>query len=107
MTDTTLIRLCDVADLAEGEVLKIEIDARKPLAATLVDGVVHVFDDTCPHAEESLSKGWVEDGRVVCPVHFAEFDLTDGSVHNAPAGCGRLQSYAAELRDGAVFASLA
>ncbi|MEN2977509.1 Rieske 2Fe-2S domain-containing protein (plasmid) [Tistrella bauzanensis] len=103
MTDITLIRLCDLAEIAEGAVLKIDVDGRKPLAATLLDGTVHVFDDTCPHAEESLSKGWVEDGRVVCPVHFAEFDLGDGSVHNAPAGCGRLTLYPAVIRDGAVF----
>ena len=72
----------------------------------LLAGTVHVFDDTCPHAEESLSRGWVEDGRVVCPVHFAEFDLADGGAHNAPAGCGRLRLYPAEARDGAVFADL-
>jgi nitrite reductase/ring-hydroxylating ferredoxin subunit len=99
-------QVCALSDLSEGEVLKILVEGFKPLAATLLEGVPYVFPDTCPHAEESLSEGWVEDGRVVCGVHFAEFGLANDEVVNRPVGCGHLRKYPAELREDAVFADL-
>ncbi len=99
-------KVCDLGALQEGEVLKIELEGMEPLAATIVGDQVYVFPDTCPHAEESLSEGWVEDGRVVCGVHFAEFGLATDDVVNPPVGCGHLVKYKVELRGNDVFADL-
>lgn len=99
-------RVCAVSDLIEGEVLKIERDGSEPIGVTLVEGKAYVFPDTCPHAEASLSEGWVEDGRVICAVHYAEFGLEDDEVVNAPTGCGHLKKYPAEIRGDDVFADL-
>jgi len=99
-------RICDLAAVPDGEILRVELSGYRPLAATLLDGRVYVFPDTCPHAAESLSKGWVEDGRVVCGVHFAEFGLADDEVVNRPVGCPDLVKFPVELKDGAVYADL-
>ncbi len=99
-------KICSLSDLTEGEVFKIERDGAAALGATVVGDQAYVFPDTCPHANESLSEGWVEDGRVVCGVHFAEFGLADDTVVNPPVGCGHLLKFAVEVRDGDVFAAL-
>ncbi|MBL8574435.1 MAG: Rieske 2Fe-2S domain-containing protein [Hyphomicrobiaceae bacterium] len=103
----SLTRLCALADLGPDKITRVEVEGRSPVALALADGGAVAFDDTCPHADESLSQGWVEDGRIVCAVHFAEFEIGSGKAHNAPIGCGRLRFYPTEIRDGAVHADLA
>lgn len=98
--------LCPATDLIEGALLRIVHPARGPLCATRQDGRIYVTDDRCPHAVASLSEGFVEGGRLICPLHFAEFDLQDGRPHHAPEGCGPLMVHPASERDGQVFVSL-
>lgn len=98
--------LCPATDLTEGALLRIAHPARGPLCATRHDGRVYVTDDRCPHAVASLSEGFVDEGRLICPLHFAEFDLQDGRPHHAPEGCGALMVHPASERDGQVFVSL-
>lgn len=100
------VRLCGVDEVAEGEILQVGRDGREPLAVYLFEGRYFVSDDTCPHARASLTEGYLDEGRVVCPVHFAEFDLGTGEAHNAPSGCGRLRFYPVIVADGSVFAEL-
>lgn len=99
-------RLCASGDLPEGALLRIAHPARGPLCATRQGGRVHVADDRCPHAVASLSEGFVDNGRFVCPLHFAEFDLTDGRPHHAPEGCGALMIHPASERDGQILVDL-
>ncbi|WP_337182473.1 Rieske (2Fe-2S) protein [Shinella sp.] len=61
------------------------------------------LQDKCPHADASLSEGFVEDGRVVCPLHFAEFDLLSGAVHGGPKGCPRAKAFRVEVEDGGLY----
>lgn len=98
--------LCPSAEVVEGALLRIAHPARGELCATRQGGRIHVTDNRCPHAVASLSEGFVEGGRLVCPLHFAEFDLHDGTPHHAPEGCGALMVHPATERDGQVFVSL-
>jgi len=101
-----MIEICNSADVPEGEIVRFEVDGFPPVALARHEGEIFIFPDKCPHADESLSEGWVEDGRVVCGVHFAEFELGSGDVHNRPAGCPNLSFFSCEDRDGKVFAML-
>lgn len=94
------------ADIPEGEIVRIEPPDFPAVAIARHEGRLYVFPDRCPHAEESLAEGWLEEGRVVCGVHFAEFDLKTGEVHNPPAGCPGLSFYTFEERDGMIVADL-
>lgn len=64
---------------AEGELVAVEVDGTA-VAVTVLDGELLAFQDTCPHAGCSLADGEVEDQAVVCPCHFARFDLKSGAV---------------------------
>ncbi len=71
----------------DGELVAVEVDGIA-VAVTVVDGKVHAFDDTCPHAGCSLSDGEVDGHTVECPCHMARFDITTGAVLGGPTRSG-------------------
>lgn len=82
----------------DGELVAVQV-AGTAVAVAVLDGQVHAFDDTCPHAGCSLADGELEDDSVVCPCHFARFDLTTGRVVAGPAGSG-VAVWSASFTDG-------
>lgn len=98
--------LCSSGEIAEGELKQVVHPVVGALAVTRQMGRVHITSDDCPHAEASLATGFIAEGRIVCPLHFAEFGLDDGKPHHAPEGCGRLAIYKATERDGQIFVDL-
>lgn len=44
----------------------------------LLDGNYYALEDVCPHAYALLSQGFVDDGKVECPLHEALFDVRTG-----------------------------
>jgi nitrite reductase (NADH) small subunit len=49
-----------------------------------VDGEYFAINDLCPHMGASLSGGYVEDGKVMCPWHAWRFDVRDGTWCDNP-----------------------
>lgn len=87
----------------EGTIRRIDVDPVGAVAVICQDQRLFAVSDRCPHADASLSEGFTERGRIVCPVHFAEFDLTTGQPFNAPPGCGHLPSYEVRRRGTDLF----
>lgn len=94
----TAHRIPGFAAPTPSDLATVEVAGRK-LAVTVDDGQVFAFDDACTHAQCSLFGGEVEDGAVVCPCHFAAFDITTGAVRTGPAK-EALRCYRAQLADG-------
>ena len=78
------------------------------------DGKPRVVADTCVHRGGSLSKGWVEDGKITCPYHGWQFEGSGKCVHipsltasdeKLPARA-KVDSYPVEVKYGIVFAFL-
>ncbi len=47
------------------------------------EGVFKAWSNKCPHQNGRISK--VEDGRMICPQHFSEFDIATGEVLYGPS----------------------
>jgi nitrite reductase/ring-hydroxylating ferredoxin subunit len=60
--------------------------AGKEVGVFLVDGEYFAIEDVCPHAYALLSQGFVEDGKVECPLHEAVFDIRSGRCLREPGG---------------------
>ena len=45
----------------------------------------YAFEDRCSHAQVMLSRGDLEDGEVVCPLHGARFSVQTGEALTPPA----------------------
>lgn len=55
------------------------------IALFAADGTVFATDNICTHAYASLADGFVEEGKVECPLHGACFDFRTGRALTAPA----------------------
>jgi 3-phenylpropionate/trans-cinnamate dioxygenase ferredoxin subunit len=83
---TEWVTIARTEDIPPGHAARIEIDGR-PIAIFNVDGEFFAVDDTCSHAEASLSEGELDLERctIECPLHGSCFDLRDGEPLTLPA----------------------
>lgn len=104
-TTSTGIDAAALDDIPEGEgvVVSKDITGTEDDIALLrdEDGSVFALNDTCTHEVASLAEGWVEDGRVECPLHASRFCLRTGAVEGLPATRGTV-AHKVEVRDGRV-----
>jgi len=97
-------RIADFPAPEPGDLSALTVDGKK-IAVAVEDGQAYAFDDACTHAQCALSGGEVEDGAVICPCHFAAFDVTTGAVRTGPAQTA-LRCYRAQLTDGTLTLEL-
>lgn len=77
-------RVATLAELGEGEMKRVVV-AGRAVALYRVGGMVYATDDTCTHAEASLTEGELEGEVVTCPRHGARFDVRTGRALTLPA----------------------
>src|SRR5215475_6559844 len=73
-----------LSELSEGGVIGVHVGAT-PLALYQLDGVVYATHGICTHAMAILADGFVEDGKIECPLHQALFDIKSGKALSGPA----------------------
>lgn len=73
----------------------------KEIGIYLVEGEYFAIEDVCPHAYALLSQGFVEDGKVECPLHEAVFDIRSGRCLREPGG-RNLSVYPLRVSDGEI-----
>jgi nitrite reductase/ring-hydroxylating ferredoxin subunit len=90
----------------------VEIEGR-PVVLVRLSGAVHALAGACTHIGGDLADGTVTDGRVVCALHGATFDLKTGGVLTDPFGVEPpegavepLERYRVRLVDGTVEVDL-
>jgi nitrite reductase/ring-hydroxylating ferredoxin subunit len=84
--------LCAAAEVPLNSVRRVGLPGRPPLAVYNLNGRFLATDDRCTHGQASLSQGLVEDGSIVCPLHFGAFDIASGEP-TAPPCSVRLKTY--------------
>ena len=47
-------------------------------------GTFYAINDLCPHRGASLGEGFLDGGRVLCPLHCFDFDLQTGRCGIVP-----------------------
>jgi nitrite reductase/ring-hydroxylating ferredoxin subunit len=73
-----------VSELKKGTMKNVQVKNRDILIAN-VDGMFYAMDDRCGHMNALLSMGKLQGKNVICPFHFAEFDVTTGKKVKEPA----------------------
>jgi len=86
MTVAQSVEVARATDIPPGHAARVEIDGT-PVAIFNVDGDFYALDDTCSHAEASLSEGDLDPERcaIECPLHGSSFDLRTGDPLTLPA----------------------
>lgn len=97
----TKIFICNVKDVAPGEMRKFETEVGTLLAFNR-KGEFFITDDQCTHATASLAEGDYFDDTVSCPVHWGEFNIMTGEATAKP--CKKpLRTYRVMIEDDAVY----
>ena len=83
----SLVRLCTVDDVPEGEARRFEVDHRPIAVVNLGEEGFRAVDAICSHAHYFLDEGEVDVdfGTIECPKHGSTFDLTTGRPRTLPA----------------------
>ena len=78
------IKVANASDLSEGKGMRVHAGSRT-LTLFNIDGEFYAIDEWCPHETGPLSGGYIDGNLVMCPFHFAEFDIRTGRVMSPPA----------------------
>ena len=99
------VRVCSLEDLPEVGAAAAEVDGVVVAIVRDENGHVHAVDDTCSHANVSLSEGEVDGCTVECWLHGSRFDLVTGQPTGLPAVIP-IAVYPVRVVDGDVFVSV-
>src|SRR3954464_8117537 len=78
-------RVLSVGDLPDVGAVRVIVDGLPVAVVRDEEGHVHAIDDTCTHAEASLSEGEVEDCTIECWLPGSRLDLRTGPATGRPA----------------------
>jgi 3-phenylpropionate/trans-cinnamate dioxygenase ferredoxin component len=92
--------ICAAEELPSGERLFVEIDY-KPIVVFNIAGQFFAIGDVCTHDNGTLGDGMLEDFKIVCPRHGAEFDVRTGKVLELPAVVD-IPAYPVRVVDGKI-----
>ena len=98
------ILVCKTADLAAGEMKRVE-HGEQALVVYNVAGTFYVTDDRCTHGLSNLSEGILMGTEIECSMHFGTFDVTTGEPTGSPCSIA-LRTYKVDLRGDEIFADL-
>src|SRR6266480_2312645 len=94
-------RVASLSEIAVDAVLGVDVDG-SPVALYRMANEVFATAGICTHAMALLSDGFVEDGKIECPLHQGQFDIRSGKALCAPA-TEDLRTYAVKLEGDDVF----
>jgi nitrite reductase/ring-hydroxylating ferredoxin subunit len=78
------VTVARTGDLEPGEMLRVLVDSYA-ICVYNVAGEYYATQDTCTHADASLSEGELFDDQVMCPLHGSEFNVKTGEALSFPA----------------------
>ena len=78
------VRVASTGDLAEGEVMAVQVGDEAVALYNLGDGEICATDNICTHEYACLSDGWLEDGVIECPLHAGRFEVRTGKGLGPP-----------------------
>lgn len=90
--------LCD--DLAEGEMIGVEIDDTL-IALFRVGDQFFATSNICTHAFAILTDGWLEGEVIECPLHGGQFNVRTGEALGTPVECD-LKTFQVRIVDSSV-----
>ena len=79
------VRACKTEELKPGQAVRLNI--KPPIAVYRLNDGFYATEDTCSHAQSSLSAGDIdlEECTVECPYHASLFDIRNGMPLSPPA----------------------
>ncbi len=99
------VKVIDAAELAEGEMMAVQIGDRSLALYHLENGEFRATDNICTHEYAELCDGWLEGHEVECPLHGGRFDVRTGKGLCAPIEKD-LKTFELRIEAGAVLVKI-
>ncbi len=80
----SFVEVAKTQDIPAGKMKHYEVNGKEIFLAN-VAGEFFAASDRCPHANARLSMGKLEGKAIICPLHFARYDVTSGELLSGPA----------------------
>jgi nitrite reductase/ring-hydroxylating ferredoxin subunit len=80
----SFVWIAKTQDVPPGKMMHFEANGKEILIAN-VAGEFFAASDRCPHANARLSMGKLEGKTIICPLHFAHFNVVTGELLSGPA----------------------
>jgi nitrite reductase/ring-hydroxylating ferredoxin subunit len=80
----SFVEVAKTHEIPAGKMKHFEVNGKEVLLAN-VAGEFYATSDRCPHANARLSMGKLEGTTLICPLHFARFDISTGELQEGPA----------------------
>ena len=105
-SETELVRLCSVEDLAPGASRRFDVGPHR-IALIRIGDDFYAIGDRCSHANVSLTDGEVLAGdcEIECNKHGSRFDLRSGRAVSLPA-TKPVPTYEVVVQAGEVWVSI-
>ncbi|QGN57200.1 non-heme iron oxygenase ferredoxin subunit [Nostocoides sp. HKS02] len=100
--ETEFVRVCRVDELPAVGVAAAEVNGTVMAIVHTQDGAIHAVDDTCSHANVSLSEGELDGCTLECWLHGSRFDVRTGAPSGPPATIP-INVYPVKVEDDEVF----
>ena len=104
MSEPDFVTVGRTGDLAPGEMTYVDV---RNTAVCLInlDGTYYAVNDTCTHADASLSDGTIEGDILECPLHGGCFDIRTGAPAAIPV-VTPIETYRVRIEGDAVQVAL-
>ena len=93
---------CKIDEVKPGTMKKVTMDG-KEIVVTNLNGEFFACSDTCTHSGGSLSEGTVDDHKIICGWHGAQFDCKNGKLIKFPAKINDLRTYKIVIESDKIF----
>ena len=100
--DVDYVRVCRVDELPAVGAAAADIFGHVVAIVRTREGVLYAVDDTCSHANVSLSEGELEGTTLECWLHGSRFDVRTGEPSGPPA-TAPIDVYPVKVEDGDVY----
>jgi len=78
------VKVATTDEIPDQSCKRVEVNG-EPIAVFNLGGEIHAIHDVCTHAEASLCEGEIDGDEVLCPLHFATFNIKTGECTGPPA----------------------
>ncbi len=77
-------RVASLAEIAADKGLQVKV-GKAEVAIVRVGETLYALEAICPHAEAYLAEGFIDEDRLECPLHQAQFHIPTGKCLGPPA----------------------
>jgi len=81
--ETNYVKVATKSEIPVGKMKHIEVNGKEIMIAN-VEGKFYAISDRCGHENARLSTGTLAGTTVICPFHYARFDVTTGKLISGP-----------------------